>query len=107
MHGHPESILASETPSLAGQNPSPCSGCTLDACTAEDRSEPSLFSGWRLGLASTGLFLGPVALAILGAACLSSSPGGQFAGAIAGLSLGLVGSVGLARIRHRGREKHL
>ena len=61
-----------------------------------------LVAGWRLGLISVGLFLGPVVLAIVGAASLGESPGGQFAGAIGGLGLGLAGSVGVGRMLGRG-----
>jgi len=62
-------------------------------------------AGWRLGLASVGLFLGPVILAIAGAASFGDGPGTQFAGAIAGLGLGAACSVGTMRILYRAGER--
>ncbi len=109
MRGQPESTSPSETspselPSSGGEGSSRCSGCLVPDCPAENGPQGSGLAGWRLGLVSMGLFLGPVVLAIIGAAGFRDNPGGQFAGAIAGLGLGLAGSVGMARILHRSRE---
>ncbi|MHC4179361.1 MAG: hypothetical protein ACYSWU_17755 [Planctomycetota bacterium] len=70
----------------------------------EGPEEPRL-AGWRLGLVSMGLFLGPVVLAIVGATSFGDGPGTQLAGAIAGLGLGSAASVGIVRILYRGGEK--
>jgi hypothetical protein len=105
MDGQPESASPSPTPPPEGISPSQCSGCPLKNCPLEDRSAGSPAAGWRLGLVSLGLFLGPVVLAIVGAVSFGGTPGTQLAGAIAGLGLGLAGSLGMARILHRSREK--
>ena len=60
-----------------------------------------LLSGWRLGLASIGLFLVPMALAIAGAALLGGSGSAQFIGAIAGLILGVAASTVAVWFVHR------
>ena len=51
-----------------------------------------------------GLFLVPGVLAILGATCFAESRGGQLFGAVAGLGLGMTGSVIVARLL-RGANK--
>jgi hypothetical protein len=76
-----------------------CRGCPIQGCPAEGREEAP--SGWRLGLASAGLFLGPGVLAIIGAVCYSGSQIGQFLGAIGGLVIGMTGSVMIARLLGR------
>ena len=59
-----------------------------------------MLSGWRLGLASIGLFLAPIALAIAGAALFERSGGAQLIGAIAGLILGAAASTVVAWFVH-------
>ena len=103
MGGHPESTSPAEMPSPGKIACSGCSGCPAPDCPVEDATEGSPLAGWRLGLASTGLFLAPVGLAIVGALSLGDRPGGQFAGAIAGLGLGLAGSVGVGSLLRRGK----
>ena len=67
-----------------------------------------LLSGWRLGIASIGLFLAPIALAIIGAALFGQSGSTQFLGAIAGLILGVAALtvvVWFAHSRNRGSRQ--
>jgi hypothetical protein len=54
--------------------------------------------GWRLISVSTGFFLTPLVLAVVGAVCSRSNPHAQLAGALAGLTLGGVGFALLARV---------
>ena len=110
MHRQSESTLPSEIPPADGTDYPCCSNCPVDDCAvvddpAEKGPEGSLLVGWRLGLVSTGLFLGPVVLAIIGAVSFGPRPGAQFAGAIAGLGSGLAGSVGIAAIVRRAHER--
>ncbi len=77
---------------------SACHGCAMRECPASaDAEVAGPVSGWRLGLASLGLFVGPVVLAILGAACFRGSQAGQLLGGVAGLVAGMIGSVVIAR----------
>lgn len=110
MDKQPESTLPPEIPPADGTNYPCCSNCPVDDCSvadypAEKGTEGSFLVGWRLGLVSTGLFLAPVVLAIIGAVSFGNRPGAQFAGAIAGLGLGLAGSVAIARIVRRARKR--
>ena len=73
-----------------------CHGCAMCECPAAEGVGP--VSGWRLGLAAMGLFLGPIVLAIVGAACCRESQAGQLLGAVAGLVVGMVGAVAIARL---------
>jgi hypothetical protein len=84
--------------------PAACCGCPGKDCRPQDPPAHSLPSGWRLALVSTGLFLCPVVMAIA-AASLARRPAMQFAGAIAGLGLGIAGSVAVGYVLRRGREK--
>ena len=77
---------------------SDCSGRSIQDGPADDDPDSLALSGGPLGLASMGLFVGPGVLAILGAMCFAESPGGQLVGAVAGLGLGMAGSVVLARL---------
>lgn len=81
-----------------------CSGCSFRDCPAEEVPDGWLLSGWRLALASMGLFLAPGILAIAGAVYYSKSQGAQFLGAIAGLAVGMTGSVVLAKLPRRARK---
>lgn len=63
-----------------------------------------LLVGWRLGLASMGLFLGPVVLAILGAMWSGRSHEARFLGAITGLGIGMAGSVAVAKLLRRDKK---
>jgi hypothetical protein len=78
----------------------PCS-CGLDRPPV-DQPEGQQLAGWRLVLVSLGLFLGPVGLAILGAALAGKTAGGQLIGALAGLGVGFAISAGVARMLRRG-----
>ena len=86
------------------RNSSGCSRCApCDSPTPEGTGDPPL-SGWRLALASMGLFLAPGILAIAGAVCSSGSQGAQFLGAIAGLAIGMTGAVVLVKLPRRARK---
>ena len=79
-----------------------CSHCRMDAsCPAE----PGALSGWRLTATAAGVFLLPLGLAAAGAALCGQQPTWQFLGALAGLVVGLVGAVVVARcVRRAGKE---
>ena len=116
MSGQRESTTPSQTfpPDRLGRPQ--CPACSVRDCPAErqpenpvenpaeNQAEGPLLAGWRLGLVSAGLFLGPVVLAILGAGILGSSPGRQLAGAIGGLGMGFAVSVGVTRMMCPGGE---
>ena len=82
-----------------------CSRCPVQECPAEHEPEGARLSGWRLGLASIGLFLGPVLLATAGAIWFGKTGTAQFLGAMAGLGVGLVCSVVVAKLLRRGRKE--
>ncbi len=106
MLGQPESKSTPDVPAAAGR-PS-CPGCSVAQCPGDGQPQDCPLAGWRLGLVSIGLFLGPIVLAILGALWAGPNPGAQFVGAVVGFGLGLAGSVATAKmvtILHRGREK--
>ncbi len=54
--------------------------------------------GWRLAMASVGLFLAPILLAIAGATCCGDGEGVQLLGAVAGLGAGMTGAVVVGRL---------
>lgn len=78
-----------------------CSSCQVPEHSAGESPDKTLPSGWRLGLVSMGLFLGPCILAIVGATSLGESHGAQLSGAVAGLVAGMTGSVAIARLLDR------
>ena len=78
-----------------------CAGCLVADCRSESKADVGTLSGWRLVVVSMGLFLGPILLALTGAACLASRPESQLLGAMAGLLLGIGGSVAVAKLRVR------
>ena len=78
-----------------------CAGCSVADCRSESEPDVGTLSGWRLAAMSMGLFLGPILLALIGAACLASRPESQLLGAMAGLLLGIGGSVTVAKLMHR------
>ena len=78
-----------------------CAGCSVADCRGQAELEAGHLTGWRLVAASMGLFIGPILLALTGAACLASRPGSQLLGAMTGLLLGIGGSVTVARLIHR------
>lgn len=65
-----------------------------------------LLSGWRLALASAGLFLGPIVLATIGAMVYGPDPGQRFVGALAGLGTGFLLSIWLFRKYQPTTEGH-
>ena len=84
-----------------------CLGCPVSDCRAEAGPDGGLLAGWRLAVVSVGLFLGPILLAIVGAACFSSGPESQLLGAMAGLVAGTGGSVAAARLIRRVNVENL
>jgi len=94
--------------SAASKDCSTCSRCPIQNCPLDGEVSGRLLSGWRLGLASIGFFLAPIALAIEGAALFERSGSAQFLGAIAGLILGVAAStvvVWFAHSRNRGSRQ--
>lgn len=78
-----------------------CTNCSV--CSGTDDGplpQKGLLRGGRFVLASVGLFLAPIVLAILGAAWCGESVHRQVFGAIGGLGLGMVGAVAIARVLH-------
>jgi hypothetical protein len=82
-----------------------CYRCRVEHCPSGDCSASPVLVGWRLGLACLGLFLGPVLLAILGAALIGEDCGAQLPVAISGLGLGMLGSILAARQLSCGDNK--
>ena len=78
-----------------------CAGCSVTDCRGESEAYSGTLSGWRLAVASMGLFLGPILAALTGAACFASRPESQLLGAIVGLLLGIGVSVAVAKLMHR------
>lgn len=75
-----------------------CARCSLDSCLLKEVRDPTqcaagALQGWRLSVAALGLLLGPVALALLGAAALGPSATGQLVGGVGGLAGGLAACV--------------
>jgi len=75
-----------------------CRGCLVPDHSSDEGQDRALPSGWRLGIVSIGLFLGPCILAIVGAACFGKSHAAQLSGAVTGLLAGMIGSVAVARL---------
>jgi len=78
-----------------------CPGCSVGDCRDEAEPDAGTLTGWRLAAVSMGLFLGPILLALIAAACFSSRPESQLLGALTGLSIGIGGSVAVARLVRR------
>ena len=76
----------------------PCRRCWADLGEADGPS------GWRLVLASVGLFLGPVVLAIAGVLLAGAEAEARTAGAVGGLVLGMAISVVIGRLIRRHRR---
>ncbi len=78
-----------------------CSGCSVgDSPPTPDAADEPGLAGWRLVSTSIGMFLVPIALAIIGAICGGGNPGSQLLGALVGLTIGIVAAVGIARLLH-------
>ncbi|NQU20225.1 MAG: hypothetical protein HQ567_03010 [Candidatus Nealsonbacteria bacterium] len=75
-----------------------CTGCPGAGGGNETGPDVGTLAGWRLAAVSIGLFLGPILLALIGAACFSARAESQLLGAIAGLLIGIGGSVAVARL---------
>ena len=81
-----------------------CPGCAADGSVAEPDPDAPL-EGFRFVVASAGIFLVPLGLAILGATLMQSRPGGGLLGALAGLATGMALAAGVARSLGRfGKE---
>jgi len=78
-----------------------CDGCSVPQCRVAAASDDRLPSGWRLAVTSMGLFLGPIVLALAGAACFPSKVECQLAGAMIGLAAGIGGSIAVAKLMRR------
>ena len=74
-----------------------CSGCPGGPCPGEPGRHDVPLGGWRLVLASMGLFVGPCVLAIAGAAWCRGSGAAQLGGALGGLFVGMAVAVVGAR----------
>ena len=90
-----------ETNNCAATSRPDCVGCSVADCRGQSEPEAGQLTGWRLATASIGLFLGPILLALTGAACFPSRPESQLLGAMVGLLLGIGGSVAVAKLIHR------
>ena len=73
-----------------------CSRCPLSGCPAKREPASGELSGWGFALASLGLFLSPVVLAIAGAAYCGPRGEAQFFGAVLGLAVGMAASLAVA-----------
>ena len=84
---------------------SACPGCPTNDLTGDGQRKPSL-AGWRLVGVSVGLFLGPLVLAIVGAALSGPGGGWQLFGALVGLAAGMAVSVVAARLLMRPSKEN-
>lgn len=82
-----------------------CSGCPIEVCPVETGQSGRTLDGWRLALCSMGMFLGPVVLAIAGAAAFGESAAARFAGAVVGLCTGLIASALVGRLVSRSQRE--
>jgi len=85
----------------ASPNRSKCSTCPVDGCSAENTADDPPLAGWRFALASSGLFLGPLVLMLIGAVWAAETPAAQLCGALAGLGAGVALSVAISGILRR------
>jgi len=85
-----------EMPTIRDRTRKDCSRCPLSGCPVKRKPTRGGLSGWRFALASLGLFLSPVVLAIAGAAYCGPRGEAQFFGAVLGLSAGMAGSLAVA-----------
>jgi len=65
------------------------------------KSVPEGPSGWRLTLPAVGIFLAPLALAVVGAAVSGPGEAGRALGAVGGLVAGLGGAIVAGRLLGR------
>jgi len=82
-----------------------CAGCRAPCSLSSESKDSRALRGWRLTVSSALLFLAPVVLGIVGAACLAGSHAGQFVGAAVGVAAGMAGSAILARAIWREQGK--
>lgn len=104
-----------ERPQDQPDPPQGCSGCSAEcshrvpdpAPLPIESSETPLLTGWRFALVSFGFFLGPLALAILGAVVFRETPLTQLVGAVGGLLVGMLISLCAVRMTHppKGRGR--
>jgi len=73
-----------------------CAGCSCCSAEAPGPTEGTI-RGPRLVLVSMGLFLGPIVLAIAGAALSPAGESAQLLGALGGLAVGMVASIAIGR----------
>jgi hypothetical protein len=73
-----------------------CAACRSRDCPAEGGGDGPVLEGRGLVAASTGLFLGPIVLAVVGAAWFDQSDVARLLGALAGLGVGVAASVAAA-----------
>ena len=93
------------TPDRPTLSCSSCAKCPTEDCPAKKETEEPRLRGRSLGLAAIGLFIAPIALAVVGSLCIGESDGAQFAGALTGLGLGMGASAVLARLVLRPRRQ--
>jgi hypothetical protein len=80
-----------------------CAKCPVDRDGAPEAGTPH---GWRLVAWAAGVLLLPLVLAAGGAALGGSEPAYQFAGAMGGLSVGLIAAAFVAWLLRRGTCSH-
>ena len=79
-----------------------CSHCSIGDHTPVEGE----LTGWRLGLAACGMFLGPLVLAIVGALLAGPTDTGQFLGGVTGLAVGAVAAVWTGRRLRRWSKEN-
>lgn len=88
-------------------SPDACAGL-CDQCVAaplvEAAGEPGALAGGRMVLASSVVFLLPLAAAIAGAAWVRNDPPRQLVAALAGFAAGVAAAVILVRLIHRPKR---
>ncbi len=82
-----------------------CSGCPVGGCKQRSQEAEGVLHGWQFVLASAGVFLTPIVLAIAGAVLLDDSDAMRALGGAAGLLTGLTISISVSRFLHQTKHE--
>jgi len=82
-----------------------CPGCSGCSAPPQGTGPENVLVGRRLALASAGVLLVPLGLALTGAVLAGPAPLGGWLGGMTGFALGLVVTAGLAKMLFGGRPQ--